>query len=228
VSAPDSISSIEDILMSVLKSASIVLLACGVALSGCKIIKTPTAEEAAEARGDNFNPDRAVAQIWESKVVPYFAEKSISLGEVMDAANSNLDAAGEKYGHREKQGNAPWTFATKLEGTVVGAETKSRAAYVDVDSNGDGKADARVQIGPTVRGTAIRDALKIVNFNEFRNQIEWAQFGKSFNILVNDSILTKLPREDLIGMKVTATGAFPMPSKGQLPLFTPVSISLEK
>src|SRR5690606_42001791 len=50
---------IEDRFMSVLKSASIVLLACGVALSGCKIIKTPTAEEAAEARGDNFNPDRS-------------------------------------------------------------------------------------------------------------------------------------------------------------------------
>lgn len=61
--------------MSVLKSASIILLACGVALSGCKIIKTPTAEEAAEARGDNFNPDRSVADIWDSKVKPFLPRK---------------------------------------------------------------------------------------------------------------------------------------------------------
>ncbi|MEJ5902289.1 DUF2291 family protein [Ochrobactrum teleogrylli] len=214
--------------MSVLKSASIVVLACGVALSGCKIIKTPTAEEAAAARGDNFNPDRSVANIWDSKVKPFFAEKTVTLDEVMTAANTDADAAGNKFGHREKQGNAPWTFATRLEGTVVGAETKSRAAYVDVDSNGDSKADARVQIGPTVRGTAIRDSLSFVNFNEFRNQIEWAQFGKSFNIRVNDEVLSKLPRENLVGMKVKASGAFAMPSKGQLPLFTPVSIALEK
>ncbi len=214
--------------MSVLKSASITLLICGVALSGCKIIKTPTAEEAAQARGDNFNPDRAVADIWDSKVKPYFAAKTATLDEVMTVANANADAAGEKYGHREKQGNAPWTFAAKLEGVVVGAETKSRAAYVDIDSNGDGEADARVQIGPTLRGTAIRDSLDFVNFNEFRNQIEWAQFGKSFNTRVNDEVLLKLPREALAGMKLKAEGAFPLPNKGQLPLVTPVAITLEK
>src|SRR5690606_7324003 len=193
---------IEDRFMSVLKSASIVLLACGVALSGCKIIKTPTAEEAAEARGDNFNPERSVSDICESKVKPFFAQKTPTLDEVMQAASADADAAGAKYGHREKQGNAPWTSAARLEGTVVAAETKSRAAYVDVDSDGDGKPDARVQIGPTVRGTAIRDSLSFVNFNEFRNQIDWAQFGKAFNTRINDDVLSKLPREDLVGMKV--------------------------
>lgn len=213
--------------MSVLKSASIVLLACGVALAGCKIIKTPTAEEAAEARGDGFNPDRSVAEIWDAKVVPFFAGKTAALGDVLAAANTDLDAAGKQYGHREKQGSGPWTFAAALDGTIVAAETKSRSAYIDVDSDGDGKADARVQIGPAIRGTAIRDSLDFVNFNEFRNQIEWAQFGKSFNTRVNDAVLSKLPRDGLPGKKIKAKGAFPMPSKGQLPLFTPVTLSVE-
>ena len=214
--------------MSVLKSVSVLLLASGIALSGCKIIKTPTAEETAEARGGDFNPDRSVADIWDSKVKPYFAEKTATLDEVMLAVNADVDAAGEKYGHREKQGSAPWTLTVKLEGTVVAAETKSRAAYIEVDSNDDGKADARVQIGPIVRGTAIRDSLPFVNFNEFRNQIDWAQFGKAFNNRVNDEVLSSLPRENLVGMKVRAEGAFPLPSKGKLPLVTPISISLEK
>ncbi|GGB01414.1 hypothetical protein GCM10011491_31910 [Brucella endophytica] len=214
--------------MSVLKSASIILLACGVALSGCKIVKTQSAEEAAEARGDNFNADRSVADIWETKLKPYFAGKTASLDEVMAAASADADAAGAKYGHRENRGDAPWTFMAKLEGTVVAAQTKSRAAYVDVDSNGDGRADARVQIGPTVRGSAIRDSLSFLNFNDFRNQIDWAQFGKALNVRVNEEVLSKLPREDLIGMKIEAQGAFPLPSKGQLPLVTPVSVSLEK
>lgn len=213
--------------MSVLKSASILLLACGITLSGCKIIKNPTAEEAAQASG-SFNPDRAVADIWDAKVKPYFAGKAVKLDEIMTAVSADPEAAGAQYGHREKQGNAPWTFAASLEGQVVNAETKSRAAYVDVDSNGDGKADARIQIGPTIRGSAIRDSLDFVTFNEFRNQIEWAQFGKSFNTHVNDSVLSTLPRDNLVGMKVKAEGAFPMPAKGQLPLFTPVTITMEK
>lgn len=214
--------------MSVLKSASITLLACGLALSGCKIVKTPTAEEAAEARGGSFNPERSVDEIWDSKVKPYFAALSASFDDVFEAASANADAAGEQYGHREKQGNSPWTYRAKLQGSVVGAETKSRAAYIDVDSNGDGKPDLRVQIGPTVRGSAIRDSLDFVSFNEFRNQIDWAQFGKALNTRANDEVLSKLPREDLIGMKVKAEGAFAMPAKDQLPLFTSVSLTLEK
>ncbi|MBV2143438.1 DUF2291 family protein [Falsochrobactrum sp. TDYN1] len=213
--------------MSVLKSGSIFLLACGIALSGCKIVKTPTAEDVAETRGNGFDPDRSVAEIWESKVVPYFSGKTATLDEVLTAAHANADAAGAQYGHREEQGNAPWTFIAVVDGTVVGAETKSRAAYIDVDANGDGKADARIQIGPTIRGTAIRDSLDFVSFNEFRNQIEWAQFGKSFNTRVNDEVLSKLPRDSLTGKKVKARGAFQMPSKGKLPLVAPIALSLE-
>jgi predicted lipoprotein len=213
--------------MPVLKSASVLALACGMALAGCKIIKTPTAEEAAQARGDGFNPDRAVAEIWDAKVVPFFAGKTVTLDTVLAAANTDIEAAGKQYGHREKQGSGPWTFAAALNGAIVAAETKSRSAYVDVDSNGDGKPDARVQIGPAIRGTAIRDSLDFVNFNEFRNQIEWAQFGKSFNTKVNETVLSKLPRDSLTGKKIAAKGAFPMPAKGQLPLFTPVTLSME-
>jgi predicted lipoprotein len=61
----------------------------------------------------------------------------------------------------------------------------ARGNYLDVDADGDGKADAKVQIGPAVRGTALRDTLEFVNFNEFKNQIEWAQFGKAFNEKIN-------------------------------------------
>jgi predicted lipoprotein len=131
-----------------------------------------------------------------------------------------------KYGHKEKQGNAPWTFAARIDGIIVAAETKSRAAYIDVDVDGDAKADVRVSIGPAVRGTAIRDSLDFVDFNAFKNQIEWAQFGKSFNIHVNKTLLVKLPRENLVGKKLRALGAYPLPPTGQLPQFVPATITI--
>ena len=137
-----------------------------------------------------------------------------------------MEAAGARFGHKEKQGSAPWTFAAKIDGTIVAEETKSRAAYVDVDVDADSKADIRVSIGPAIRGTALRDSLDFVTFNEFKNQIEWAQFGKSFNTHVNKTLLAKLPREGLTGKKLTATGAYPLPAKGQLPQFVPAAITI--
>ena len=178
------------------------------------------------AAGDAAKPDKLVADSWDSKVLPYLNERAGAFQDVSALAASNLDEAAAKYGHKEKQGNAPWTFAARVEGVVVAAETKSRAAYVGVDLNGDGKADVRVSIGPAIRGTAIRDSLKFVNFNEFKNQIEWAQYGKSFNSHVNKTLLEKLPRDDLTGKKLSAVGAYPLPASGQLPQFVPVTITI--
>jgi predicted lipoprotein len=208
------------------KVAAAFVVAGVLALSGCKIIKTPTAEEAAEAASGGFNPDRMVAEIWDAKVLPYLDRKAGPFVEVTALAESDPQAAGAKYGHKEKQGSAPWTFAARLSGTIVKAETKSRSAYVEVDANGDGKADARVQIGPAIRGTAIRDSLDFVNFNEFKNQIEWAQFGKAFNTHVNGLVLEKLSRDGLVGKKLDAVGAYPLPAKGQLPLFVPAQLTV--
>ena len=208
------------------KVAAALVVAGVMALSGCKIIKTPTAEEAAEAASGGFNPNRMVAEIWDAKVLPYLDRKAGPFVEVTALAESDPQAAGAKYGHKEKQGSAPWTFAARLSGTIVKAETKSRSAYVEVDANGDGKADARVQIGPAIRGTAIRDSLDFVNFNKFKNQIEWAQFGKAFNTHVNGLVLEKLSRDGLVGKKLDAVGAYPLPAKGQLPLFVPAQLTV--
>jgi predicted lipoprotein len=212
--------------MPITRGASVIVLAVVLALAGCKFIKTPTAEEAAQSATGGFNPDRMVAEIWDSKVVPYLERKAGPFSEVDSLAASNLEAAGAKYGHKEKQGSAPWTFAARLSGTIVKAETKSRSAYVDVDADGDGKADARVQIGPAIRGTAIRDSLDFVNFNEFKNQIEWAQYGKAFNTHVNGLVLEKLSRDQLVGKKLDAVGAYPAPATGQLPVFAPAQLTV--
>lgn len=208
------------------RAAAAISLAIALALPGCKIIKTPTAEEAAEAASGGFNPARQVAGIWDSKVIPFLETRAGSFQDVAALSKSDLDAAAAKYGHKEKEGSAPWTFAAKVSGTIVKAETASRAAYLDTDVDGDGKADVRIQIGPVIKGTAIRDSLDFVNFNEFKNQIQWAEFGKAFNTHVNGLTLEKLPREGLEGKKVEALGAYPLPSSGQPALLTPVTITI--
>lgn len=197
------------------------------ALPGCKIVKTLTAEEkaAAEAR-DAFDPNARVETIWQDKVLPYFTKRAGPLKDVAALAASSPDKAGETYGNPHKQASSPWTYAVTLSGKITAADTASRAATIDVDTDGDGKADATVQIGPAIRGTALRDTLDFVNFNAFKNQIEWAQFGKAFNTKVNQALLSGLSHEGLVGKSVAVTGAYPLTPGGGLPLVTPTAITV--
>ncbi len=200
------------------------LSVCLLALSACKLVKT--ADEAKIAEASAFNPDKMVQDIWDAKVVPFYEKHSGDFATVSALAATNPDEAGQKFGHKEKQGTAPWTYAAHVSGKIVAEDMRSRAASVEVDVNGDGKGDVKVALGPAVRGTALRDALDFLDFNSFKNQIEWAQFGKSFNTHMNAMVLSKLPREGLTGKTLDAYGAFPLPSSGQLPQFVPAKITI--
>jgi len=208
-----------------IKGALLMAMLVAAALPGCKFVKTQTAaEKAAEAAKTAFNPGDKVEAIWQSQAVPSLDKRAGDFKPVMTAIAANPDDAGAKFGHKEKEGNAPWTYVVKFEGKITAAETQSRAGTIDVDVDGDGKADFKLQIGPAIRGTALRDSLDIVNFNEFKNQIEWAQFGKAFNEKVNAMVLAPLSRDGLTGKTVKGTGAFPLPTAGQLPLVTPATL----
>lgn len=196
-------------------------------LAGCKILPTLTEEEkAAAAAAEAFNPDRMVEETWTPKVLPYLEGRAGTFQEVSQLAASDAKAAGEKYGNPRKQANSPWTYVARVEGKIVASNTQSRAATIDVDVDGDGKADVRAQIGPAMRGTALRDSLDFVDFNSFKNQIDFAQFGKSFNTYANSNVLSKLPREGLDGKTVKLLGAYVPGSGSDLPLMTPAQAEI--
>lgn len=193
------------------------------ALAACKIL--PTGTRPGGEKPAAFDPDAMVAEIWDSKVLPYLETRAGPFAEVKKAAEADPAAAGAKYGNVRKQANSPWTYVVAIEGRIVASNTESRAATIDVDVDNDGKADARVQIGPAIRGTALRDALDFVDFNSFTNQIDYAQFGKAFNTHVNDTVLSGLPREGLDGRSVKVLGAYPARG-GDLPLVTPARVEI--
>jgi predicted lipoprotein len=205
-----------------------VLISC-LGLASCEFIKTSEVAARAQAGAGGaaaaFDPDKMVSDIWATKVTPYFERKAGPFIEVRALAAKAPDEAGAKYGFRSKADGTPWTLMVRIEGTVVASDTESRAATIGVDVDGDGKSDATVQIGPAMRGTAIRDALSFVSFNDFTNQIDFARFGKSFNLHVDRTTLQKLPRDNLAGRKVSVLGAYQL-GGGDPPLVTPVEISL--
>jgi predicted lipoprotein len=164
--------------------------------------------------------------MWRTKIIPYLEARAGPFAEVRALILKNPDEAGKRFGYREKPEGVPWTIITRLDGTIIAANTSSRAATVDVDVDGDGVADVVVQIGPVIRGTALRDGLDFVSFNAFRNQIDYAQFAKALNTLMTQTELAKLPREDLVGRRISVIGAFPLDKPGEKPLVTPAAATI--
>src|SRR3546814_7467683 len=66
----------------------------------------------------------------------------------------------------------------RLTGKVLAVTGGERARSMTIDTDGDGSVDAIVQLGPVVRGTALRDALGTRTFNDFDSQIDYARYAR--------------------------------------------------
>jgi predicted lipoprotein len=208
--------------------AALTAVLLSIFLSACKIVATPVphAVGSDDASENGFDPNAMVSKIWDSRVIPYLTSKASPLPDVVAAVRTNPDEAGRKFGYRAKEGNVPWTFPVKFEGKILAADIASRAATISIDTKGDGKLAAIIQIGPAVRGTALRDSLDFVSFNDFKNQIDYAQFGKAFNQYAVRTVLSDLPRESLVGRSVVGVGAFTLEAGDQPPLITPAQLKI--
>ncbi|MBC9032016.1 DUF2291 family protein [Sphingomonas sp. JC676] len=113
-------------------------------------------------------------------------------------------------------------IAVRLTGRVVAVSDGERARLLSIDTNGDGSADAIVQLGPVVRGTALRDALGTRIFNDFDSQIEYARYARAINDRVVGQVrnaAAKLGR----GSAVEVIGAYVPGGDGQA-FVTPAQI----
>lgn len=193
------------------------LLAASV--SGCKLVKTVDASSAA---ADPIA--ETVETTFDAKLVPALKEKAVDLVALQDAIKAGLDKAGESHGVRVGGAGGGWNFPVKGSATVVDENRASKAATADIDVDGDGKADATLQLGPVVKGTALRDTTNLYDFSTFRDQIEYARLGRA----LNDKAISKLPNADtpLKGKKVNFLGAVVIRSAGEKPLIMPVSIEV--
>lgn len=209
--------------------ASIALALGLVALSGCKIVKTPepgseTADTAtATPANDAARMAQMAAGIYATKLVPYVAEQAVDLAMLRSDLAGGLDAAGAKYGHRPDSEGSPWNFLVKGQGKVVKADTASRAAKLELDSDGDGATDITLQLGPVIKGTALRDAADFLVFTDFRDQIEFAKLARALNDEAHKTI--KLPEGDLAGKTFAFEGALTLRSKGDALLLVPTTLA---
>ena len=177
---------------------------------------------------DKFKADDYVSSIWDSKVIPYYKNNAIDFNQLLPIYNKDQEEAGKKYGYREKAEGSPWNFKVKGTGKIIKAKTESRAATMDLDIEPfDGKKDAIVQIGPVIKGTAIRDTLDFITFGMFVNQIEFAQLSNALNKKAYDTVLSKIDRSTIIGKTIYFEGAFTQVPYSDKILITPIVLEIK-
>lgn len=156
---------------------SVWLAIAALALTGCRIVSQ---QELADLKNPP-NPKMAdIAQLYQQKIVPQLVSEAKPLDGLMKdlAAAKDFDSACQQFGYR-MQSESPCVFTVRVKGSVEQVNTTSRSGKMIVrDVSG---VSAPVQIGPIIRGTALRDAYKGASYQDFNDQVLFGDFGRGIN-----------------------------------------------
>jgi predicted lipoprotein len=122
--------------------------------------------------------------------------------ELSAAIAADRKAAGEKYGVATSVGPV---VPVKFTGVV--GERKANYNVVAVEGL-PAELTVRVQTGPALNGTDLRDATGQIEFGQFKNQIEYQDAGSAINNEVKKVVLDGIDPAGLSGKTVTVIGVF--------------------
>lgn len=172
----------------------------------------------ADVRQQVFSPEAYGAEEF-PKIKASVDERATDAVEVGTALAADKDAAGKKYG----VGTVNPVIPVKFTGTVE--ERKSNYNVIKVDGFPEGMA-IRVQTGPAVNGTDLRDATGTVEFGQFKNQIEFQNAGSALNNEMKKQVLEGVDVDNLVGKTVSVTGVFKLVNPKNW-LVTPVGLEVK-
>jgi predicted lipoprotein len=111
----------------------------------------------------------------------------------------------------------------KGQGTVVALDRRSRVGLLGLNlGKADGQPEVWLQVGPVIQGMAVRDAVGFIGFDQFVNQIDYAEAGNALNQQVLDAVLKPLDPEPAQGEVLAFAGAL---TPGERLVITPVRLA---
>jgi predicted lipoprotein len=128
--------------------------------------------------------------------------RAVDAVDLSQAIAADRKAAGEKYGVATSVGPV---FPVKFTGVL--GERKANYNVVAVEGL-PAELTVRVQTGPALNGTDLRDATGKIEFGQFKNQIEYQDAGSAINNEVKKVVLGNLDPAAIEGKTVTVIGVF--------------------
>ncbi len=181
-------------------------------LSSCKIatirpLDPVTGKAILGTEDQEFSAERYVSERWQDPIISSFNNDAIDLKELLAALAQDPEGTAERYGRRE--GNSAYNFMVKGEANVLELDSSSRAGLLNLDlAPYDDISDLSLAIGPVIRGTAVRGVLPFINFNDFTNQLEFADVSKALHLRVMSDVIEPFDFEASVGKSIRFSGAF--------------------
>ena len=181
-----------------------------------KVVKIHSADD---VEANVFSPERFGAQEF-PKVRAAVTARAAPAPELATAIAADKDAAAKKYG---VPGSLGPEMSVKFEG--VAGEQSSGVYDVKVAGVPEGLR-IRVQTGPAINGTDLRDATGTITFGQFVNQIEYQNAGSALNKELKKQVLSKIDNSSLTGQTLSVVGVFQLFNPKSW-LVTPVSLEVK-
>ena len=172
-----------------------------------------------DLRQQAFSPDN-YAKINYPDIKQYVESNAVDATALLNALREDKKAAGQKYGIG---GGVGPVIPVSLEGTVT--EGRSGIFKISIPNFPDNQT-VRVQTGPALNGTDLRDATGEIKFGKFKNQIEYQDVGAAMNRVMKAEILDDLDRDNLVDKTVAITGVFRLINAKNW-LITPVGMDVK-
>ncbi|WP_244830436.1 DUF2291 family protein [Caballeronia sp. TF1N1] len=145
-------------------------------------------------------------------------KRAVDAATLAAAIAKDQDAAGKQYGIAG--GGIGPEMSVKFSG-VAGKED-SGVYEVKVPGLPDSLV-IRVQTGPAINGTDLRDATGDISFGQFTNQIDYQNAGYAINTEMKKQVLSKVDTAKLTGKTVDVVGVFQLINPNGW-LITPVKL----
>ncbi|CCV16009.1 DUF2291 domain-containing protein [Mesorhizobium sp. STM 4661] len=199
----------------IVATAAILVLLVAMALD-TKVVVIGSAEDARKAA---FSPE-AFGRSEFPNVQSAVDQRAVAAGVLASAIAKDKAAAEKQYG---VPANVGTEFSVKFTGVV--GEGKSGIYAVRVDDV-PSTLVIRVQTGPAINGTDLRDATGTVTFGQFTNQIEYQNAGSALNNEMKKQVLSTIDNTKLTGKTISVVGVFKLINPNGW-LVTPVRLSVQ-
>jgi len=179
--------------------------------------------------GTGFQAAEYVAAVWDERILPVYEEQAVDYTTVLSSLRADRQEAIEKYGLARETGEPFFVFKVRGTSRVVEYDDSSRNGVIRVDLEpADGEVDATLQVGPVVRGTAIRDSMEFIRFTDVGNQLQFAALANELNARMRRDSVEPLDLPGIVGKRISFLGAFRLEETQALEeiVLTPVKIDL--
>jgi predicted lipoprotein len=195
----------------------LVLALLGAMAASVKIVKIGSADD---TQVKAFDPAAyGVTQF--PKTQAAIEHRAVDAATLAAAIAKDQDAAGKQYGI--PGGGIGPEMAVKFTG--VATKDDSGIYTVKVPGVPDSLV-IRVQTGPAINGTDLRDATGTITFEQFTNQIDYQNAGYAINTAMKKAVLSKIDASKLTGKTISVVGAFQLINPNGW-LVTPVKLDVK-